>query len=302
MSREGPGLLLRDLGKADDPQIAAVIDQITALQADVLVLMDVDHDLDLRALTALRDRLAQAGLDYPAIFGAAPNRGVPTGLDLDRDGRLAEPEDAQGFAGFRGQGGLAILSRRPILRDQVREFSSFLWADLPGALMPAELGPEAQGILRLSTTAHWEVPVDIGQGRILRLLVWHGSTPAFDGAEDRNGRRNHDETAFWSRLLDGDLPFPAPPPPFVILGQANADPDRGDGRREAIRALLADPRLQDPLARHVPSETVDYGRDIGRLRVTYVLPSADLTAAAAGHGAARAEASRHWPVWVDLRF
>lgn len=301
LSRDGPGLLLGALRKGKDHQIAAVLQGLVALDADVLILGDVDHDAGGMALDALVEALRAAGADYPHRFTAAPNRGVPSGHDLDGDGRLGEPEDALAFAEYLGRGGMAILSRHPILIEEMRDFTAFLWADLPGNLMPPTLPDALRAILPLSSTVHWEVPVSVN-GRVLRLLVWHGTTPAFDGPEDLNGRRNHDETAFWSRLLAGNLPFAAPKPPFVVIGQANVDPERGDGRAEAIRALLANPRLQDALAAQRPSETVDYGRNIGPLRVMYALPSADLSVTGAGHGPRRPDASRHWPIWVDLAF
>ncbi|WP_332872686.1 endonuclease/exonuclease/phosphatase family protein [Albibacillus kandeliae] len=93
--------------------------------------------------------------------------------------------------------------------------------------------------------------------------------------------------------------------PFVLAGDANLDPDRGEGRREAIRALLADERVQDPLA---GVDTVVW-EGVGARRVDYVLPSAGLRVAGAGvvwpapdeagHAAALV-ASRHRLVWVDV--
>ena len=32
----------------------------------------------------------------------------------------------------------------------------------------------------------------------MHLLVAHPTPPTFDGAEDRNGTRNHDEIRFWA--------------------------------------------------------------------------------------------------------
>jgi hypothetical protein len=83
---------------------------------------------------------------------------------------------------------------------------------------------------------------------------------------------------------------------------------------EAIRSLLADPRLQDPKpTRPAPNDTdratVDWPK-VGQLRVDYVLPSAELEvlnsgvfwpAADAPDHAMVSEASRHRLVWVDIR-
>ena len=83
----------------------------------------------------------------------------------------------------------------------------------------------------------------------MRLLCWYATPPVFDGPEDRNGRRNHDEAAFWLRLLAGELTWPPPEGPFVLLGQSNLDPVDGEGLRGAMDALLDHPALQDPAPR-----------------------------------------------------
>ncbi len=104
--------------------------------------------------------------------------------------------------------------------------------------------PEAQTVQRLSSVAHWVVPVLIREER-LNLMSFHASPPVFDGPEDRNGRRNHDELRFWQSYLDGGF-GPAPKDRFVLAGVGNLDPVDGEGIKPAITGLLADPRLQDP--------------------------------------------------------
>ncbi len=335
LQRRGPGLLLRDIEGGEDPQVAAVAAVVAKARPDILLLLSVDYDHGLAALDALAARFAEAGAGFAHRFALRPNSGLASGLDLDGDGRLGGPGDAQGYGAFAGQGGMAILSRLPIAAAEARDFSAFLWRDLPGALIPERDGapfPSAAAIeaQRLSTTGHWEVPVILPSGQRMRLLAWHGSPPVFDGPEDRNGRRNHDETAFWTALIDDRLGVPAPAPPFVILGDANLDPADGDGRGAAIRALLAHPALRDPApsgaggaaasaaqggANAAQSgdpalDTVDWPDDgPGNLRVDYVLPSRDLAVVASGvfwpePGTPMAEtveaASRHRLVWVDL--
>ncbi len=313
----GPGLVLQGLGKTKNPQHLSVIQTIAALNADVLLLTAIDYDQQGRALLALADRLAAVGVVYPYRLALRPNTGVPTGLDLDGNGQLNEARDAQGWGRFPGEGGMALLSRLPI-GDDVRDFSGFLWADLPGNLMP-DTGP-ARNVQRLHTTGAYDVPIKLPGGQVLRVLAYYASPPIFDGPEDRNGRRNHDETAFWLRLLAGDLPDARPQPPFVILGQSNLDPVDGDGRKTAIRTLLAHPAVQDPSPKGTPRrqdpgqrgdpalDTALYDR-IGGLRVEVVLPSSDLTVQGAGvlwpdandpMAKVLATASRHHPVWVDV--
>lgn len=321
LSRRGPGLLLQDILKGEE-QVAAVVAVIEAASPDVIVLTDFDHDTEGHALAAFADMLEGR---YPFTFAGSPNSGVESGLDLDGNGRPGEARDSQGYGRFTGQGGMAVLSRLPL--GEVRDFSDFLWTDLPGAIPPEEDGapfpsPEAQAVQRLSSVAHWDVPVEAAGGP-LHLLAFHATTPVYDGPEDLNGRRNHDEIAFWQRLLDGDLPYSPPERPVVMIGDANLDPEDGDGRREAIRALLSDPRLQDPKpaseggrAAANPAHTGDPGLDTadwtdprpGNLRVDYVLPDARLRVVEAGVvwptdgplAATVETASRHRLVWVDV--
>ncbi|WP_370515281.1 endonuclease/exonuclease/phosphatase family protein [Paracoccus sp. S-4012] len=130
LTRKGPGLLLADLQKGDDPQIAAVVEVIAAARPDVLLLTDFDWDFEGLALDAFAARLAAAGLDYPHRLAPQPNRGLATGLDLDGDGRRGTPEDAQGFGFFTGEGGMALLSNRPL--GALIDHSAARWRDQPG--------------------------------------------------------------------------------------------------------------------------------------------------------------------------
>lgn len=298
--RKGPGILLRDILRNDDTQILAARDVIATVAPDILLLTNFDYDLDLRALRAFADMVRQQNVDYPYIFAFAPNAGIATGLDLNRDGWFGTADDAQGYGEFAGQGGMALLSRYPIDDQQARDFSGLLWRDLPHAIPPPDISDQQ----RLSSVGHWDIPVELPNGTILRLLAYHATTPAFDGPEDFNGRRNHDENAFWLHYLEGALPWPPPENSFVILGDANLDPIDGDGRRQGISTLLSHPNLQDlnPRSKGATQasqhqggvndiqigdpafDTADW-RDTngpGNLRVDYVLPSSDLAVSDAG--------------------
>jgi len=314
LSRDGPGLLLRDIERGKDPQIASVVQIIAGARADVLALQGIDWDYENRALQALQYQLQQAGSPYPHIFALQPNSGMATGLDMDGDRRLGTPRDSQGYGAFTGKAGIAVLSRLPIDRNAVRDFTPLLWRELPNALLP--LHPDgtpfpsepAQAQQRLSSTAHWVVPLKRPDGGRLNLLTFQAGPPLFDGPEDRNGRRNADEIRLWQLLLDGDL-GPAPTMPLVIAGGANLDPTQGDGRRSAIKALLSDPRLQDhrPSSPEAGVNTVEWST-AGRMRVDYLLPSADLTVVDAGviwppdSGLTDGTTSRHHLVWIDIAF
>jgi hypothetical protein len=320
LERPGPGLLLRDIDRGGDPQVAAIRRIIIALDADILVLTGFDHDPALHALAALAGQLAADGTPYPHLFALNGNNGLPTGFDIDADGRTLEPEDAMGWGRFPGAGGSAILSRLPIQSSEVRDFTTFLWRDLPQSLIPPATDPGLAAVQRLSSHGHWQVPVTLPDDSRLDLLIWHATPPVFDGPEDRNGRRNHDEAAFWLHFLAGRLPFSPPADPVVLLGDANLDPMDGEGRPDALRALLTHPRLQDPApqgshSRHDPEQQGNPRLDtalydqLGGLRLDYILPDRRLRVTGAGvlwpaTGdpllALLDAASHHRPVWIDI--
>lgn len=317
LDRKGPGLLVQDLDRREDPQIAAIVRVLVKLEADVILLTAVDYDREGVALRLLADRLEAAGLVYPHRFAFRPNTGMQTGLDVDGNGRLGDPRDAQGFGLFSGQGGMAVLSRLPLDEVGARDLSGFLWRDLPGEV--SDDPPDLAAVQRLATTGFWDIPVETASGP-LHLLAWHATPPVFDGPEDRNGRRNHDEAVFWTKLLDGTLPMTPPEGPLVLMGDGNLDPADGDGLREGITTLLTHPALQDPMPkgqqdRTDPRQSGDprldtaLYPDLGGLRLDYVLPSSALRVADAGVMWPNsgdpllpdlAAASHHFPVWVDI--
>jgi hypothetical protein len=339
LSRDGAGVLVRDLGREPDAGLAAVLAVIRAVRPDVLLLSRFDHDLRGVALAAFRTLLAEGpdGVDYPHAFNAPVNAGVPSGRDLDGDGLGMGPGDALGWGRFPGHGGMAILSKLPIDAEAARTFRELRWAELPGAMLPERPDgspwPDAEGraLLRLSSRSHWDVPVELPGGGRLHLLAANPTPPLFDGPEGLNRRRNHDEIGIWRQYLGGQAfrddqgrTAAAAQSPFVLLGDLNLDPVDGEGLHEAVAGLLADPALQDPAPlstggsaaasdRHrgpAALDTADWREDgPGNLRVDYVLPAAGLEVAAAGvfwpaPGEPLAEAVAAGPahrlVWVDL--
>lgn len=308
LTRKGPGLLLRDIRRAD-PQVLAAARVIAAAAPDAILLTGIDWDHEGRALSAFAALLEAAGHPMPHRFAARPNSGMPTGLDLDGDGRTGGADDAQGFGQFTGQNGMAVLSRLPL--GPVTDHSAVLWRDLPGNLMPPAV-PDGQ---RLSSTAHWDVPLLTDAGP-LHLLAWSATPPVFDGPEDRNGRRNHDEAAFWLHHL--------PDAPFVLLGNPNLDLVDGDGRPQAMTALLDHAQDPQPRGAFQPDQTganAGQGGDPaldtavydpagpGNLRVDYTWPDKGLRVIASGViwpepgdplAPAVEAASNHRLVWVDV--
>ncbi len=288
-------------------------------------------------------------------FTAPVNTGIASGFDLNNDGDAvtAYPEptpprpdgaprsqtraeraygnDAWGFGVLPGQYGMALFVREglEILRDSVRTFRFFRWRDMPGALRPVDpdtgepwYSVEEWNAFRLSSKSHWDVPVRLPDGRTLHVLASHPTPPTFDGPEDRNGRRNHDEIRLWVDYLNGrsyvvddsgragGLPDDAL---FVVVGDQNADPDEGDSYERPIRMLLDHARVQGdvvPTASAAgraaypdldPDDTAEWG-----LRVDYVLPSTGLAVKGSGiwrpTGAdtSGVAVSDHFPLWVDL--
>jgi Endonuclease/Exonuclease/phosphatase family len=323
LNRPQAGALLQELrggGSVAGKQIAAIVQR---LQLDVVLLNEVDHDDAGAVVEVLRREYFAVGqdglrgIDFGFWFAAPGNTGVPSGFDLDGDGRTGGPADAFGYGAFPGQYGMVLLSRHPILTDRVRTFRELRWSAMPGALRPAGHYPDAAwAALRLSSKSHWDVPVGIGDpargGRVVHALCSHPTPPAFDGPADHNGCRNHDEIRFWVDYLtparagwivdDGGQAGGLPEgEAFVVLGDLNCDPQDGDARREALLALLAHPRVLDPQpvsrggdaaakrqfgqnGKHQgPAErdTADFddtvGQGPGNLRVDYVLPSRDLS-------------------------
>ena len=284
---EAPGGLIRRLQEGDGSarRIAAVLQRV---RPDLVLLNEFDFDPGERAAELFQRKYleaAQAGgakaLRYPYRYLAAVNTGVPSGLDLDRNGRggghgpaAADADaaarrlrgnDAWGYGLHPGQYGMLVLSRHPIDAAQVRTFQLLKWSALPGARQPRDPAtgaawypPAIWSQLRLSSKSHWDVPVRTPLG-IVHLLASHPTPPVVDGPEDRNGARNFDEIRLWAEYLSADGQA-APSAPwlcddqgrcgglaagarFVIAGDLNADPSDGAGLPGAIGQLLAHPRV-----------------------------------------------------------
>jgi len=336
-------------------KIAAVIQRV---RPDLLLLNEFDYD-DAHLAADLFQRnyleVAQAGggapLRYPYRYLAPVNTGVASGLDLDDSGQAGGGgrnggNDAWGYGLHPGQYGMLVLSMQPIDASAVRSFQLLRWSAMPGALRPVDpalrqpLHPDHIWTqLRLSSKSHWDVPVRTSKG-IVHFLVSHPTPPVFDGPEDRNGMRNHDEIRLWTEYLSaGDKPWLcddrgqcgglAADARFVIAGDLNNDPVDGDGRHQAILELLEHPRVlrhATPRSeggaeqaeayasagiqhRGSPAQvTGDFGPKAGAMRLDYVLPSTGFALEGSGvfwpprasAEAAIADGSDHHLVWVDL--
>ncbi len=322
--RPEAGRLIHDL-ENDDAQAHMIAEIIQAIRADVMLLNEFDYDESGRALSIFnQDYLGvphhgSAPLDYPYRYPVRSNTGVPSGKDLNGDGEISGGNDALGFGQFEGQYAFAIISRYPLDVDKQREFGTFLWRDMPGALLPDSpdtpqaqdfYTPEMLAILPLSSKNHIDLPVHLPWGT-LHVLASHPTPPTFDGPEDRNGKRNFDEIRLWKDYISGEdylydqygikggLKDDAL---FVVMGDLNADPFDGDSYPGAIMQLLEQPRLHPKAAvgeqvpasegaaingakygpNHKSAPSRDTAAFAGGLRVDYVLPSNNVTVTGSG--------------------
>jgi hypothetical protein len=336
-------------GRGTHVQLRKAAEIIQRINPDVLLVNEIDFDPDRRQnATLFRDRYlrhsqtGQPPVDYPYIFFAPVNTGVLTGLDLDQDGRTDSPNDAHGFGYYPGEYGMALYSRFPIDLPAARTFQSVLWKDMPGHLMPdgqdgrpPYYSREQANVLRLSSKSHWDVPVLVFN-RPVHILASHPTPPIYDGPEDRNGRRNHDENRFWADYISGPSKGGymaddqgrrgglAPGSLFAILGDLNSDPVRMEQHaaysRPTIIQILQNDRVQDPRPRSLgsavnadgyPGDKTTRTNHFGRM--DYVLPCKELRVEDAGVFwpppgdvtyplvSEPDPASDHHLVWVDVR-
>jgi len=348
LNRSSAGRLITDLSTPNNQQAKNVAETIQRVNPDVLLINEFDYDSSNTALNLFQQNylsVSQNGatpVNYPFRYAAPSNTGIASGLDLDNNGSAVTQigvngygNDAFGFGDFPGQYGMAVYSKYPIETANIRTFQNFLWKDMPGALLPDDsstpaandyYSPAELNVFRLSSKSHWDVPININ-GEIVHALVSHPTPPVFDGPEDRNGKRNHDEIRFWadyvtpeegSYIYDdrGTVGGLAPNGSFVIMGDQNADPFDGDSFDGAIWQLLDNSRVNTGVTSTIPAslggiqqvadggnnvnhkgnpafDTADFGdagNNPGNLRVDYVLPSADLPINDAGV---------FWPLTTD---
>ncbi|HEU5205785.1 MAG TPA: endonuclease/exonuclease/phosphatase family protein, partial [Candidatus Limnocylindrales bacterium] len=263
LNRNNAGQALADLSAPGNAQANAVAEIIQRARPEVLLINEFDFYEDNALAEAFQENYLSIGqrgadpIEYPYVFVAPSNTGIPSGHDLNNNGVIGGPDDAFGFGFFPGQFGMAVFSQHPIDFDAIRTFQLFKWKDMPGAMLPDDPATEAPAdwyspaeldVFRLSSKSHWDVPIEIGR-KTVHFLVSHPTPPVFDGPEDRNGTRNFDEIRFWADYIDpdrsgyvydddgeagglkgGEL--------FVIAGDQNSDPLDGDSIPGSIQQLI----------------------------------------------------------------
>lgn len=291
------------LAKGDHSQIQNIAEIIQRTRPDILLLNEFDYiedptqgiELFLKNYLNVPQN-GQMSIDYPYYYIAPVNTGLASPFDLDNDGqKSAVAGDAYGFGYYPGQYAMALLSKYPIKLDKVRTLQTFLWKDMPNALQPQNkdgspwYSTDEWANLRLSSKSHWDIPVETTAGTI-NIIAAHPTPPTFDGDEDRNGKRNHDEIRLINDYLSNE-PYLVDDnglngglrkdSRFVVMGDLNSSPDEGDSIRPAIETLLnhslvnssCEPTsnaglLKRPENAFAAQHTAQWG-----LRVDYVLPS-----------------------------
>ncbi len=331
------GQLSTRLEGGKDRQAKALAAVIQSVRPDILLLNEIDYQANSEVAKMFAKQYLAVSqhdlqpIEFPYIYGPPSNTGIDSSFDLNANGKLHEPDDSWGYGSYPGQYAFAILSRYAIDETSTRTFQNFRWSQLPDAIQPTHpetkqpyFEKEQWKQLRLSSKNHVDVSIAV-HGHTIHVLASHPTPPVFDGPEDRNGCRNHDEIIFWkhyienhSALVDdaGHAGGLAEDASFVILGDLNSDLHFGDSQSDAIRSLLTHRRIQasEPRRSGLPETTKDEevldtaAFSAGEARVDYVLPSSDIDIVKAQvFWPAQSEpnetwihASDHRMVWIDV--
>lgn len=241
-----------DLVRDDQPRVRALAETIQRIRPNIILLNEIAYDIpgapgvpEGAEPAQNARRFIENYLNKPQGEGLRPiryravmlpvNTGIPSGFDLDNDGRIATSfpipapahrdgtpgdssedgraygNDCWGFGEFPGQYGMALLvdERLEIVDASIRTFQRFPWNYLPAPLLPVNedgtpfYSDDEVGLLRLSSKSHWDIPIRFPNGSVVHVLCSHPTPPAFDGPEQRNQKRNFDEIRFWRDYISG---------------------------------------------------------------------------------------------------
>lgn len=349
LGRYAPGataqVLIDELASGENQQIKNIAEIIQTIRPDILLLNEFDYienpKIGIEQFISAYLKVAQGSaeaIDYPYYYYSTFNTGVKTSYDLNGDGKFDSiANDAFGYGRYEGHYGMVLLSKYPIDKKNVRTFQFFKWKDMPDYLETRIAdgknfySPDAWDEFRLSSKSHWDVPIQIDDKKI-HVLASHPTPPGFDGEEDRNGKRNHDEIRFWRDYIDAEKGFyiyddnnkkgGLGDESFVIMGDLNASPDGGGAIKSGIKELLNHPKVNNNFTpsskggqmNNANDSTAKYHTAYWKSRADYVLPSINLQVK--NHGVYwpakneelhhlmqdRKSSSDHRLVWVKLHF
>lgn len=326
LNRSTEGGLINDLSSPENVQAKLVAEIIQRQNPDVIALLEFDFDVKKEAIKLFQKNYLNVSqnnvpsVNYKHVYVASSNTGKLMEVDVNGDGLLSIPQDTYGFGFFPGQYSFVVLSKYEIIEEDIRTFQKFKWNDMPNAMLPLKqdgnlyYSKEVMDVFRLSSKNHVDIPIKIANHVIIHAIVAHPTPPVFDGIEDRNGTRNHDEIRLLndyvsgeSYLYDDDNNFGGitKEDKFVIMGDLNADSFDGESTMDPINYFEKNELInQNALTGNkIPSskaglefsikqgcenlkhngnpsyDTADFGDkspNSGNLRVDYVLPSANL--------------------------
>jgi len=288
--------------KSDHQQIKNIAEIIQRIRPDILLLNEFDYVDKAKGIEYFKKHYLQVSqkkqpaIDYPYTYIAPVNTGLASPFDFDNDGKASGVQgDAYGFGFFEGHYGMALLSRYPIDFDKARTLQTFKYKDMPNAQMPIDpktgenwYNEQEWQAMRLSSKSFWDLPITV-KGKTIHLLASHPTPPVFDGDEDRNGKRNHDEIRLVKDYVDnaayiyddkGNKGGLKPDTRFVILGDLNAAPEGDKKRPKTTNQLLNNPLINSsftPVSKGAASSfSESYAASYTAYwaaRADYVLPS-----------------------------
>lgn len=316
------GVLVKAL-KSDTLQIKNIAEIIQRVRPDIVLLNEFDFVPKSQGIDYFKSHYLnvsqhnQTPIDYPYSFVAPVNTGLATEFDLDNDGKKTKVKgDAQGFGFFEGHYGMAILSKYPIDADKIRTLQTFKYKDMPNAQMPVMpttgenwYNSKEWQALRLSSKSFWDLPISVNN-KTVHIIASHPTPPVFDGEEDRNGKRNHDEVRLIADYVananyiyddKGKKGGLKPNSRFVIVGDLNAAPEGDKARKNTTDQLLKHPLIN---ASFVPQSKgakeqydVSYAKNYTanwQARADYVLPS--------NYGLEIKDGGVFWPVQASEQY
>ena len=109
LSAQQPNGLKHRLRSTSDLQLQNIAAMLQKIRPSIVLLNEFDFDESGESVGLLQSNYLQPSqhelkpIFCPHVYVAPSNTGIPSGFDLDRDGRLDSPGDALGFGKFSGQ-------------------------------------------------------------------------------------------------------------------------------------------------------------------------------------------------------